>query len=277
MTDPLSIIALGAAVGGAAGKFTEKTWEIGQRWLSNRFAEHTEESKTRARKNAAQFVMELSKCIAKFEQRGCIASSAVEHEAQQPQFTVTLQNAIIRAAQTNEHGKHALLARLIAERLASKSESVFALASQMACDAVALATPRQLELLAMCSFLEDCRPRDLVDDPCKWLDAQLRLFTDFEFYEIDALHLMSLSCVSFERREFGNLAAILWMKFNPAHSYLGFEFEMFSQAENFSWLQVAWDLGLGGVHLTSVGALVGALVHDKLRGFDSELPSRWSA
>lgn len=33
MTDPLSLIAVGAAVGGAAGKFVEKAWDSGEKWL----------------------------------------------------------------------------------------------------------------------------------------------------------------------------------------------------------------------------------------------------
>jgi hypothetical protein len=43
MPDPISLIALGAAVGGAAGKFTDKAWEASERWLKERDLAHTQQ------------------------------------------------------------------------------------------------------------------------------------------------------------------------------------------------------------------------------------------
>ena len=40
MADPLSLVALGAAVGGAAGKFVEKAWDSGEKWITSYFADH---------------------------------------------------------------------------------------------------------------------------------------------------------------------------------------------------------------------------------------------
>jgi hypothetical protein len=36
MPDPVSMIALGAAIGGAAGKFVEKAWDSGEKWAASR-------------------------------------------------------------------------------------------------------------------------------------------------------------------------------------------------------------------------------------------------
>jgi len=36
MVDPTSII-IGAAIGGAAGKFVEKAWNLGEKWISSYF------------------------------------------------------------------------------------------------------------------------------------------------------------------------------------------------------------------------------------------------
>lgn len=40
--EPLSIIAIGAAVGGAAGKFVEKAWDSGEKWIQTFFKDHKE-------------------------------------------------------------------------------------------------------------------------------------------------------------------------------------------------------------------------------------------
>jgi len=40
MTDPLSLIALGAALGGISGKFSEKAWELAEKWLARRYEDH---------------------------------------------------------------------------------------------------------------------------------------------------------------------------------------------------------------------------------------------
>ncbi len=33
MTDPLTLVAIAAAVGGTAGKLAEKAWDSGEKWL----------------------------------------------------------------------------------------------------------------------------------------------------------------------------------------------------------------------------------------------------
>src|SRR5512135_1945734 len=114
MADPLSLIALGAGVGGLASKFAEKTWEASERWLTSRFADHAEVAKLRAKENAAAFIVELANRIQKLEDAGKIRSEGITKEEQHPQFTVTLQAAIMRAAQTDSQEKHELLANLIA-------------------------------------------------------------------------------------------------------------------------------------------------------------------
>jgi hypothetical protein len=42
--EPLSIIAIGAAIGGAAGKFVEKAWDSGEKWIQTYFKNHNKAS-----------------------------------------------------------------------------------------------------------------------------------------------------------------------------------------------------------------------------------------
>ena len=152
---------------------------------------------------------DLAERVQSLEANGRLAGERAAAEQQHPQFSITLQSALVRAAQTENREKHQLLADLIAERLVSEGESLTTLASQMAVDAIALATPRQLRLLALCPFVEEIRPRDAVDNHCLWLDVCLRPFEELEFYRIDAMHLAALSCVLFDQTSEKDLAVSL--------------------------------------------------------------------
>jgi hypothetical protein len=268
MADPLSLIALGAGIGGVAGKVAEKAWDTGERWLAAKFGEHSEVARLRARENAAAFMLDLAERLRSLETNGRLDGGRAAAEQQHPQFSTTLQGALLRAAQTENREKHQLLAELIAQRLVSESESLITLASQMAVDAIALATPRQLRLLALCSFLEEVRPRDPVDDHCLWLDVCLRPFEDLWFYKIDAMHLAALSCVLFDQTSQKGLDVSLGFKF------LRFEDGMFAKSAGYEWLTSLWTEGLAGVQLTSVGSLVGALAYDRLTGAHTGIP-KW--
>ena len=48
MPEPLSLIALGAAIGGGAGKFVEKAWDSGEKWIVSYFANHQEKAREKA-------------------------------------------------------------------------------------------------------------------------------------------------------------------------------------------------------------------------------------
>jgi hypothetical protein len=259
MSDPLSFIALGAGIGGLASKFAEKAWETSEHWLTSRFSGHSAVARAKAKENAAAFMVELATRIQKLEDAGQIRSEAASKEEEHPQFTVTLQAAIIRAAQTDNREKHLLLADLIARRLASESESILSLSSQMAVDAIALATNRQLRLLALCSFIEVVRPKGPLKNPGFWLDVFVKHFNDVAFYEIDAMHLVALSCATFDP------------------TFNSFEEGAFSASVYLEDLQSLWDSGLSGVKLTSVGSLIGALAFDHILGVDLGMPKWYGA
>lgn len=54
--EPLSIIAIGAAVGGVAGKFVEKAWESGEKWMQSYFKDHKEVAQQKATDNTMDFL-----------------------------------------------------------------------------------------------------------------------------------------------------------------------------------------------------------------------------
>ena len=159
MVDPLSLIAAGAAVGGLASKVAEKAWDSGERWLREKFGSHADEAQEQARENAAKFVHQLAVRVAVLEKQRELDQVKIADAQRHPQFSALLQQTILNAAKTKDDDKLDLLARLVATRLTANAETTFALASDLASDAIARSTRRQLELMALCCFLDEIRPR----------------------------------------------------------------------------------------------------------------------
>jgi hypothetical protein len=214
MPDPISLIALAAAVGGVAGKFAEKTWESSERWLSERFGSHAAAAREQARENAADFVRQLARHIKALEDGHSVDQHQINASATHPQFSSLLQRSVLNAAETDESEKHNLLAQLIAIRLRSSAETTLALASQLASDAIAHSTRRQLTLMAIRCFFEEIRPRKgLTFLQYKgWIEICLDPFAEFEFHVIDAKHLVAIACATYDPTSLQDLGSMLAMK-----------------------------------------------------------------
>lgn len=269
MTDPVSLIALGAAVGGSAGKVTERAWDSAETWLRERFGSHSVSAQQRARLNAADFVKRLADSLALLEHSHEVDRERIEKTSTHPQFTALLQRTVINSAQTDESSKHTLLAKLISARLLSDCETTLSLASSMASDAISLSTARQLRLIALSSFVFEVRPRVIRDEQHyrEWLTLSLEPFCGLEFEDIDARHLVAISCATYDPQSERDLA--LWLKFKWGPGHLTLELDDLPVIDE---LQSMWDSGLAGLLLTSVGSLVGALAFDQITGGYSGLP-----
>ena len=276
MLDPVSV-ATGAAIGGAASKVVEKAWDSAERWLKERFGTHAVEAQERARANAAEFVRQLAYRVEELEKRAAIDMEQVAQTQGHPQFSAMLQTTILNAAQTDSQTKLELLASLVAHRLAAKEETTVSLASGLASDAISGATSSQLELMALCCLIDEIRPKvpySNASDFKTWLRFHFAPFSNFEFREIDAKHLVAIRCASYDPTSGRSLAMALTMK---AGSELLDEIHDcdYKDIEAIDSLHINWDLGLAGVQLTSVGSIVGGLVLDRMTGKALGLPD-WS-
>jgi hypothetical protein len=216
MTDPLSIVALAAAVGGAAGKLVEKTWDAGEAWLKQRFGTHQLEAQQRARQNAADFVQQLASHLNALESQRLLGDREIASEESHPQFARLLERTLLNAAETEDSEKHDLLARLVANRLVVASETTVALASQLASDTITRCTRDQLYLLALVCFVDEVNVRDPLDESefQRWLDVFLRPFDDFVFKDMDARHLVALGAITYDPARERDLITWLQLK-NP--------------------------------------------------------------
>lgn len=262
MADPLSLIALGAAVGGAAGKFVEKAWDSGEKWITTYFANHRPKAIEQAQANSADFLNELAHRVKSLEDNGAVTKAQIESAQEHPDFSVALQKAMLTAAQTDDKEKHQVLARTLAERLNAKPEGLRAMASKMALDALGYMTPSQMRILGLTADILYVTPSAGVSGPQfkQWLENRLAPYGNLTFTPLDLLHLESLSCLKVNAFLSRDLNAILSAKSKEA-----FEPSMLDTPFGQN-LRALWGQGLQGVDVTTVGQLVGIYVSDLLTG-----------
>ena len=273
MEEVLTIAVISGAVGGAAGKFAEKAWESGAKWVSNYFKGHAPQARQKAEQNALDFLALLATRVKKLEEQSEVHRKIIGDSLNQPDFTVLLQKAMLSSAQTNDKQKHELLARLVAGRLTQDSESLFALCSKLACDAVSMLNARQLKILGLLAGVYSVQ-RGGIPPPAlaskemfsTWcadlLTKLLGAYQDLNPIEMDFLHLESLSCVKYDDIIIRDLGDVLSP---PEENGLAFDYRAFSTTEVGRKMEDLWSRRLLQHALpTTVGQLIGIYVSDIL-------------
>jgi len=269
--EPLSIIAISAAAGGIAGKFVEKAWDSGAKWLSNYFKDHEPKAREEAERNSLDFLSQLAERVKLLEHQKEENTKLIEDSLNHPDFSVLLQKAIISSAQTNNKQKHELLARLVSDRLTKEPESLFGLSSKLACDAVSMLNVRQMKILGLLISLMAVRPRPFPPPQVtkeifdiwfvKWLEERLYVYQDLTFNNMDFLHLESLSCVKWDPIVSRKLNKML----SPSEETgFTFDYKVFSGTLVGRKIEELWKLGLNHAIPTTVGQVIGIYVSDML-------------
>ena len=270
----MSLIALGAAIGGGSGKFVEKAWDSGEKWITTYFANHQEKSRAKAEENSADFIKKLASRVSDLEKSKQISEEALATAQEHPDFSVVLHKAILSAAQTDNKSKHDLLSRLVAERIKASPESMLSMASKMACDAISYTTPNQLQILGLLTNILYIEPAGLInqDQQIPWLHARTAPFLGANATHIDYTHLESLSCMKFESFITRDLSKILSIKFGGS-----FNFDEFKTAPFGAKLIDVWETkALKSCQLTTVGQIIGIMVSDQCTGGKTNM-SGWGS
>jgi hypothetical protein len=281
--EPLSIVAISATVGGVAGRFAEKAWGLGERWLSEYLRGHAPKAQEKGQQNALDFLSELAQRVKKLEQQRERYGRSIEDSLGDPSFSVLLQKAMISSAETSDKQRHELLARLVSDRLTTQSESPFALSSKLACDALSALNVRQLKILGVLANLFFLRPigfpppnlpKEMLNIIFQdWLTRRLRFYEDLTFTYLDLLHLESFSCVKWDpivSRDLQKLFAY------PKESGFSFDYEAFSATEVGKRITQLWKTGLEHALPTTVGQLIGIYVSDMLTSTTTSLEGWWT-
>lgn len=265
MADPLSLVALGAAIGGATGKFVEKAWDSGEKWISSYFQNHQSRARESAERNSSEFLKKLGIKLQALEQSGVVSSVQIEVALEQPEFSVVLQHATLAAAQTESTEKHKLLSDLVAAHLMSKPESMLALTSKIACEVVGQITQNQLNLLGFVCTLRHLTPGISMppDQFSTWLTTVLSPYLEVSCSTLDALHLQALGCI--QQPPF---AIDLWSVFTQKNPQ-GLD-GSFRQTEIFRHVTRLWPK-VQTLQLSSVGRLLGQQVFSNHTGIPINL------
>lgn len=284
MVEPISIILISAAAGGVAGKFVEKAWDLGEKWLADYLKGHAPKAQERAQQNALDFLGELAQRVKRLEEQAEEQRVTIDDSLSDPGFSSLLQKAMISSAETNDKEKHELLARLVSDRLSTQSESPFALSSKLACDALSALNAKQLKMLGMLTTLVSLRPRDfpmpdvseeVLDSKFRnWLIEILQIYEDLTFIDQDLLHLESFSCVKWDpivSRELNKILALY-----AQENGFRFDYAAFSATDVGSRTIELWNKGLQHALPTTVGQLIGIYVSDMLSGSTTSLEGWWT-
>lgn len=272
--EPLSIVVISAAAGGVAGKLIEKAWERGEKWLSKYQEDHHPKAQEKGIQNALDFLNYLALKIGELEKKADnpkIFKSRMRTCLEDPDFSVLLKNAILTSSRTKDKEKHEILARIVSERLNCDSESLIALTSFIACEAVGYLTPNQLRLLGIAELVFDIRtapfppkipPEQFDKWYTQWLDRMLLpQITGVKATRLDWIHLMSVSCIKYEPIITRDLNKVL----SPKDESYKWNFEEYiNNYETGKSLNELWNKGIKSITLTSAGTLIGIYVNDIL-------------
>lgn len=274
MPEPMSMIAIGAAIGGAAGKFVEKAWDSGEKWLANYFVNHHQKAQEKAKENAGRFIEKIGLKVKAMENDHTIPKERIENAQEQPDFSALLQKSIISAAQTGSESKHDILARLITERLQTENESLLALSSRIACDVVPSLTEKQLQILGLSSDIYVIIPLQKLDENqyYQWLMSRFTPYKNLTFGHLDMLHIEALSCGNFQPFLGRDLKEILSGK-----NHNVFNYDLFAESEIGKSILKLWKQNkLEAFNLTTIGQLIGIMVSDRLSNSKTSF-ANWNA
>jgi hypothetical protein len=273
--DPLSIAIIGGAVGGAAGKFVEKAWTQGEKWISRYFEYHAPKAIEKAEQNSLDFLAQLAQRVKALEEQGEQQKKVIEDSLNQPDFSILLQKAILSSAQTEDKGKHEILARLVADRLTQDAESLLTLSGKQAVDVIAMLNDRQMKILGFLTTIFFMRPQpfpppNVSPHPTvlnmiyqQFLTQRLTVYQDLVVHSQDYLHLESLSCIKWDPIVSRDLKDILKLREDIG---LKFDVDAFIKTPVGSKTNVLWNLGLKSALPTTVGQVIGVYTSDHLLG-----------
>jgi hypothetical protein len=269
MSDPVTMAIIAGAAGGGTSKLIEKVYNSGEQWIKSYFKNHDIKAEEEAQNNKNEFLNYLAEKIKVLEESSQIMKEKIDTALEKPDLAIMLRRAMLTAAQTKSKEKHEILARLVADRLTVESESILALASKIACDAIAYTNMRQLKILGLHANLVYIRPHpypptgiskdEFTEAAIKILNKQFEPFLDLDIKEIDFLHLESLSCIKWESFIERDLA-----KAFSRNDFL-FDLQKYEKTEYGEIIMKLWkDKGLQTILLTTVGQVIGIYVSDIL-------------
>lgn len=269
MADPLTLVVLGGAAGGAASELVKKGVECGQLWLREYFASHQAKVTERAAANTSDFLNRLAEKVCKLEEEKSIDRAVVDSVLQDPSYSLLLQKSILSAAESSSGTKHDLLSRIVSERIRHQEEDFFSLCAPLAIEAIARCTKDHLKMLSLLAYMFNLSHKAGLPEPVRakaFFDAVSPL-VDIEVTELDVLHLESISCLSYS-------GIVTYAPHQFVDKKFGGDEKVWDALPKYGdinpFLKV-WNSMLLHCFPTSVGQLIGFTAFDQIRGHRTDL------
>jgi len=280
MTDPTTAAIVGGVAGAAAGKFIDGAAVLGKMWINNYLQDHHPEAITKAHENSALFLSDLAERVRTIEQ-SLAESDPISHQdfvsaLKDPDFSATLQTALLASSRTPNREKHQILSDAIADRLLAKPDSIRFLATSIAVEVVPHLSSNQLALLGLACVMYVVRPNIIIknaeiDNPLViseieqwWAKSLSPYFPNLLLRHVDYAHLRALRCLDLESNFGRDIFAVMKNSHISPPTWNAPEF-----LEKTSFKQPLidiWNNGLQACNLTSIGQLIGMYIHSHKTG-----------
>lgn len=270
--DPLSMLIVSSAIGGAAGGFVKELSGNGIKWLVELVTAQSPEMQAIAKQNMENFVTRLAARVERLEKEIPAEQAAIFQDAlKHPASALLIKSAMVDAAITDNEDKHEMLTELIAQRLTAKADDMIALAGAAACQIVNSLSSRQIKILAVLATVKSIRPvtkinvenreaaKQILDD--WWKKNTDTFLNDKSFQEatnLDYEHLAALGCIRISIGSTDLNKSVQQGIYTQSHDFTGDELKT---ANWYSSFERQWS-NLGHATPTSIGQLIGILHRD---------------
>ena len=151
-----------ALLAGAAGGVAQEWARVAAAAAGKAWRGESEGSQEEALRNVQSLVALLARRTAEMEEIVGSQEAIRERligEARNPDFSFTVQQALLAAARTNNPARHEILARAVVERLLAAPDSIQGVASAAAVEALGRLSATHLELLGLAAMIYYVGPR----------------------------------------------------------------------------------------------------------------------
>lgn len=281
--EPLTIIAISAAVGGAAGKLTAKAWDLGERWLSTYFQDHHPKAVEKAKENSLAFLADLAQRVSQLENAASNSEHIKEHiisALEDPDFSALLKDALLASSRTENNNTHKVLARLVSERLCCETDDMVKLTIPLACESAKSLTTTQLRFLTIAAVIEVLLSSKVsvanhqakIKFAVEWLQKKLPLVLPEEkITQASLVHMECVSCIHLTRLAVcPSTLTMIFRRQMDTDSTKGLD-TFLSTTEIGQRFTSYWKDQLDHIRLTTVGTLIGICVFDELTGEQTDV------
>lgn len=274
--EPLTSIAIVAAVGVASGKLTEKAWSLGSKWLLKYFQDHNPKAIKKAEQNALAFLGDLAHRVNQLEVIAAdpeLIKQRIESALEDPDFSAILKDALLISARTEDENTHKVMARLVSERLCCETDDMVKLTIPLACESVKSLTTTQLRFLAIAVVVElllaseasAANPQAKKNFAVEWLQEKLPLILPKEkITQASLVHMECVSCIHLTRQAVcPSTLTMIFRRQMDTDSTKGLD-TFLSTTDIGQRFISYWENQLDHIRLTTIGILLGICVFDEL-------------